>query len=95
LIENTATKEIERVECDALILQLGFVSSWGDRDVGLPMHGRKQSRSRRTRSRDVDAQRLRCGADIAWYDGMITLSSLAASARRPSRPTLRGPRAAA
>ena len=76
LIQNTATQEVERVECDALILQLGFISSMGAIGTwGLPMHGKKQieitPNTCETAMRNVFA-----AGDVAWYEGKITLITI-------------------
>jgi thioredoxin reductase len=75
-IENTATGELERYECDALITLLGFVSHLGAlADWGLELEGKRQIRidpaSCRTSMHGVYA-----AGDIAGYEGKITLISI-------------------
>ena len=44
-VENTATNEVERVDCDALITLLGFHSHLGSiADWGLELEGKRQIR---------------------------------------------------
>ena len=73
LIENTTTKEVERVECDALILQLGFISSMGAiAEWGLEMHGKKQI-AVTPNTCETNIRNVFAAGDFAWYEGKITL----------------------
>ncbi len=72
-IENTVDESFERVDCDALITLLGFVSHLGAiADWGLELEGKRQIR--------IDPMtcltsmpRVYAAGDVAGYPGKITL----------------------
>ncbi len=73
LLENAQTKEVERVECDALILQLGFISSMGALATwGFQMHGKKQIEVT-PNTCETNIRNVFAAGDVAWYEGKITL----------------------
>ncbi len=73
VIENTATGELERYECDVLITLLGFVSHLGAiADWGLELEGKKQIRIDPTTCK-TNMPRVYAAGDVAGYEGKITL----------------------
>jgi thioredoxin reductase len=72
-IENTDAGTVEEVECDALILLLGFHSHLGAiADWGLELHGKRQIRID-PRTCETSAPLVYAAGDVAGYDGKITL----------------------
>jgi ferredoxin/flavodoxin---NADP+ reductase len=75
-IENTAEKTFERVECDALITLLGFVSHLGAiAEWGLELEGKRQIKIEPT-SCLTSMPRVYAAGDIAGYPGKITLITI-------------------
>ena len=72
-IENTASGELERVPCEALITLLGFhshlgaIASWG-----LELEGKRQIRVDPT-TMQTNVPRVYAAGDVAGYPGKITL----------------------
>ena len=72
-IENTATGEVRRVECDALITLLGFVSHLGAiAEWGLELEGKRQIRVD-PMTMETSMPRVFAAGDVAGYPGKITL----------------------
>jgi len=72
-IERTDTNELERVECDALITLLGFVSHLGAiADWGLELEGKRQIKIKPTTCA-TNLPRVFAAGDVAGYPGKITL----------------------
>jgi ferredoxin/flavodoxin---NADP+ reductase len=72
-IENTEAGTTEEVECDALILLLGFHSHLGAiADWGLRLHGKRQVEID-PRTCETSMPRVYAAGDAAGYDGKITL----------------------
>ena len=72
-IENTATGEVHRVECDALITLLGFVSHLGAiAEWGLELEGKRQIRVD-PMTMETSMPRVFAAGDVAGYPGKITL----------------------
>jgi thioredoxin reductase (NADPH) len=75
-IEHADTGEIERVDCDALILQLGFISRLGAiAEWGLEVVGKKQVRVDPT-TFETALHGVFAAGDVAYYDGKITLITI-------------------
>jgi thioredoxin reductase (NADPH) len=75
-IEDTGTGELVEVACDALILQLGFVSHLGPiAEWGLEVVGKKQVRVDPT-SFETALPNVFAAGDVAYYDGKITLITI-------------------
>jgi ferredoxin/flavodoxin---NADP+ reductase len=72
-IERTDTNEVERVECDALITLLGFVSHLGAiAEWGLELEGKRQIKIDPTTCA-TNVPRVFAAGDVAGYPGKITL----------------------
>jgi ferredoxin/flavodoxin---NADP+ reductase len=72
-IENTVERSFERVDCDALITLLGFVSHLGAiADWGLLLEGKRQIRID-PMSCLTSVPRVYAAGDVAGYPGKITL----------------------
>jgi len=72
-IERTDTNELERVECDALITLLGFVSHLGAiAEWGLELEGKRQIKIDPTTCA-TNLPRVFAAGDVAGYPGKITL----------------------
>jgi ferredoxin/flavodoxin---NADP+ reductase len=72
-IERTDTKELERVDCDALITLLGFVSHLGAiADWGLELEGKRQIKIDPTTCA-TNLSGVFAAGDVAGYPGKITL----------------------
>jgi thioredoxin reductase (NADPH) len=72
-IENTQTGEHERVDCDALITLLGFVSHLGAiADWGLELEGKRQIKVD-PMTCETSVPRVFAAGDVAGYPGKITL----------------------
>jgi thioredoxin reductase (NADPH) len=75
-IEDTATGEHVDVACEALILQLGFVSHLGPIESwGLEVVGKKQVRVDPT-SFETALPNVFAAGDVAHYEGKITLITI-------------------
>src|SRR4029077_7732805 len=75
-IEDTASGDTVDVECDALILQLGFVSHLGPIESwGLEGVGKKQVRVDPT-SFETALPNVFAAGDVAYYEGKITLITI-------------------
>jgi thioredoxin reductase (NADPH) len=75
-IEDTASGELVEVDCDALILQLGFVSHLGPiASWGLEVVGKKQVRVDPT-SFETALPNVFAAGDVAHYEGKITLITI-------------------
>ena len=75
-IEDTASGELVEVDCDALILQLGFVSHLGPIESwGLEVVGKKQVRVDPT-SFETALPNVFAAGDVAYYEGKITLITI-------------------
>ena len=75
-IEHADTGEIERVDCDALILQLGFISRLGAiAEWGLEVVGKKQVRVDPT-TFETALPNVFAAGDVAHYEGKITLITI-------------------
>jgi thioredoxin reductase len=76
VVENTATGELQEVECDALITLLGFHSHLGSiADWGLELHGKRQILVE-PRTMETSIPGVYAAGDVAGYDGKITLISV-------------------
>jgi thioredoxin reductase len=72
-IENTATGEMERHDCQALITLLGFVSHLGSiADWGLELEGKRQIKID-PMTCETSMPRVFAAGDVAGYPGKITL----------------------
>ncbi|MEO8290994.1 MAG: NAD(P)/FAD-dependent oxidoreductase [Gaiellaceae bacterium] len=75
-IENTSSGETFDVDCEALILLLGFHSHLGSiADWGLELHGKRQILVDPT-SMDTSIGGVYAAGDVAGYEGKITLISI-------------------
>ena len=75
-VEHAETGEIERIGCDALILQLGFISRLGAiAEWGLEVVGKKQVRVDPT-TFETALPGVFAAGDVAYYDGKITLITI-------------------
>jgi thioredoxin reductase (NADPH) len=75
-IENTATNDLEHVECDALITLLGFVSHLGSiAEWGLELEGKRQIKVDPT-SMATSMPGVYAAGDVAGYPGKITLITI-------------------
>jgi ferredoxin/flavodoxin---NADP+ reductase len=76
VVENTATGEVEEVDCEALITLLGFHSHLGHiADWGLELYGKRQINvNPATMETSIDG--VYAAGDVAGYDGKITLISV-------------------
>jgi thioredoxin reductase (NADPH) len=76
VVANTATGETQEVECDALILLLGFHSHLGSiADWGLDLHGKRQILVE-PKTMETSLPGVYAAGDVAGYDGKITLISV-------------------
>jgi thioredoxin reductase len=76
VVENTATGELEEVDCEALITLLGFHSHLGAiADWGLELHGKRQILVNPA-TMDTTIEGVYAAGDVAGYDGKITLISV-------------------
>jgi len=72
-LENTAAGTLERVDCDALLTLLGYVSHLGAvKDWGLELHGSRKIRVDPMTGR-TSHPRVYAAGDVAWHPGKITL----------------------
>jgi thioredoxin reductase len=75
-IENTATGELERYECDVVITLLGFVSHLGAiADWGLELEGKRQVKIDPSTCR-TSMPGVYAAGDVAGYEGKITLITI-------------------
>jgi thioredoxin reductase (NADPH) len=75
-IERTDTKELERVDCDALITLLGFVSHLGAiAEWGLELEGKRQIKID-PMTCATNLPRVFAAGDVAGYPGKITLITI-------------------
>jgi thioredoxin reductase (NADPH) len=75
-IERTDTNELVRVECDALITLLGFVSHLGAiADWGLELEGKRQIKID-PMTCATNLPRVFAAGDVAGYPGKITLITI-------------------
>jgi thioredoxin reductase (NADPH) len=75
-VEDTVAGTFERVECEALITLLGFVSHLGAiADWGLELEGKRQIRVDPTTCR-TSLPRVYAAGDVAGYPGKITLITI-------------------
>jgi thioredoxin reductase len=75
-IENTATGELERYDCQALITLLGFVSHLGSiADWGLELEGKRQIKID-PMTCETSMPGVYAAGDVAGYPGKITLITI-------------------
>jgi thioredoxin reductase len=75
-VENTSTGELLQVDCDALILLLGFHSHLGSiADWGLDLFGKRQILVDPT-TMETSLPSVYAAGDVAGYPGKITLISV-------------------
>ena len=75
-VEDTASGESFELDCDALILLLGFHSHLGSiAEWGLELHGKRQI-SVNPMTMDTSIPGVYAAGDVAGYDGKITLISI-------------------
>jgi thioredoxin reductase (NADPH) len=75
-IENTATGELERYDCQALITLLGFVSHLGAiADWGIELEGKKQLKVDPT-TMETNLPLVYAAGDVAGYPSKITLITI-------------------
>ena len=75
-LEDTATGSMIDLDCDALILQLGFVEpARPDREVG-PRGGRQEAGPGRPDDLRDPLPGVFAAGDVAYYDGKITLITI-------------------
>ena len=71
-VENTETGELERIEVDAVVTLLGFISHLGPiAEWGLEFENKRQIKV--TPSMETNRPGIYAAGDIAGYDGKITL----------------------
>jgi thioredoxin reductase len=71
-VEDTATGDVRRIECDALVTLLGFVSHLGPiADWGLEFENKRQIKVSPTMETNLPG--VYAAGDVAGYDGKITL----------------------
>jgi ferredoxin/flavodoxin---NADP+ reductase len=76
VVENTATGELEEVDCEALITLLGFHSHLGAiADWGLELHGKRQINVNPA-TMETSIEGVYAAGDVAGYEGKITLISV-------------------
>jgi ferredoxin/flavodoxin---NADP+ reductase len=76
IVENTETGELTEVDCDALILLLGFHSHLGSiADWGLELHGKRQILVE-PKTMETSLPGVYAAGDVAGYEGKITLISV-------------------
>jgi thioredoxin reductase (NADPH) len=93
-VENTASSELEQVECDALITLLGFHSHLGAiAEWGLELEGKRQIKID-PMTCETNLERVYAAGDVAGYPGKITLITVgmaeAAIAANNAIATIRG-----
>ena len=75
-IENTATGELERHDCQALITLLGFVSHLGSiAEWGIELEGKRQLKVN-PMTMETNMPRVFAAGDVAGYPGKITLITI-------------------
>jgi thioredoxin reductase (NADPH) len=75
-VENTATSEFERIDCDALITLLGFHSHLGAiAEWGLELEGKRQIKID-PMTCETNLPRVFAAGDVAGYPGKITLITI-------------------
>jgi ferredoxin/flavodoxin---NADP+ reductase len=75
-VEDTASGESYELDCDALILLLGFHSHLGSiAEWGLDLHGKRQILVN-PMTMDTSIPGVYAAGDVAGYDGKITLISI-------------------
>jgi ferredoxin/flavodoxin---NADP+ reductase len=75
-VEDTGSGESFQLDCDALILLLGFHSHLGSiADWGLELHGKRQILVN-PMTMDTSIPGVYAAGDVAGYDGKITLISI-------------------
>jgi thioredoxin reductase (NADPH) len=75
-IEDTGSGETFQLDCDALILLLGFHSHLGSiADWGLDLHGKRQILVN-PMTMDTSIPGVYAAGDVAGYEGKITLISI-------------------
>jgi ferredoxin/flavodoxin---NADP+ reductase len=75
-IENTASNEVEQVECEALITLLGFHSHLGAiAEWGLDLEGKRQIRIH-PMTCETNLPGVYAAGDVAGYPGKITLITI-------------------
>jgi ferredoxin/flavodoxin---NADP+ reductase len=75
-VENTATSEVEKIDCDALITLLGFHSHLGAiAEWGLDLEGKRQIRID-PMTCETNLSRVFAAGDVAGYPGKITLITI-------------------
>ena len=76
LLENTATGEVEEVECQALITLLGFHSHLGSiADWGVELYGKRQILVE-PKTMETSLPGVYAAGDVAGYEGKITLITI-------------------
>ena len=71
-VEDTATGDVRRIECDALVTLLGFVSHLGPiADWGLEFENKRQIKV--SPAMETNLPGVYAAGDVAGYDGKITL----------------------
>jgi thioredoxin reductase (NADPH) len=74
-VENTSTGDSERIELDACVMLLGFVSHLGPiADWGLEFENKRQIKV--TQTMETNLPGIYAAGDIAGYDGKITLITI-------------------
>jgi ferredoxin/flavodoxin---NADP+ reductase len=74
-VENTSTGESERIELDACVMLLGFVSHLGAiANWGLEFENKRQIKVNQTMETNLPG--VYAAGDIAGYDGKITLITI-------------------
>jgi ferredoxin/flavodoxin---NADP+ reductase len=75
-VEDTGSGEIQRLDCDALILLLGFHSHLGSiAEWGLELHGKRQILVN-PMTMDTSIPGIYAAGDVAGYEGKITLITI-------------------
>jgi thioredoxin reductase (NADPH) len=95
-VENTETGELERIEVDAVVTLLGFISHLGPiAEWGLEFENKRQIKV--TPSMETNRPGIYAAGDIAGYEGKITLITVgfseAANAANHSVARIRGEKA--
>jgi thioredoxin reductase (NADPH) len=96
-IEKTDDQSLERVDCDALITLLGFVSHLGAiADWGIELQGKRQLKIDATTC-ETNMPGVYAAGDVAGYEGKITLITIgmgeAAIAANNAIASIRGEKA--
>jgi thioredoxin reductase (NADPH) len=96
-IEKTDDQSVERVDCDALITLLGFVSHLGAiAEWGIELQGKRQLKIDATTC-ETSMPRVYAAGDVAGYEGKITLITIgmgeAAIAANNAIASIRGEKA--